>query len=77
MGNPPFEDVSPIKKWWFSIAMLVYHRVTPIYRGLTHWVLRVQDVRMVYEFEVEFDLGAFGLFCEAAPPFVRKTRQGR
>ena len=51
--------------------MLVYHRVTPIYRRLTHWVLRVQDVRMVYEFEVEFDLGAFGLFCEAAPPFVR------
>ena len=26
-ANPPFEDVSPIKKWWFSIAMLVYQRV--------------------------------------------------
>ena len=23
MGNPPFEDVSPIKKWWFSIAMFL------------------------------------------------------
>jgi len=28
MGNPPFEDVSPLKKWWFSLAMLVYERVT-------------------------------------------------
>jgi len=27
MGNPPFEDVSPIKNGWFSIAMLVYVRV--------------------------------------------------
>ena len=29
MGNPAFDDVSPIKKWWFSIAMLVgqkYHK---------------------------------------------------
>jgi len=26
MGNPPFEDVSPIKDWWFSIAMLVTTR---------------------------------------------------
>jgi len=28
MGNPPFEDVFPIKKWWvFQLAMLVYQRV--------------------------------------------------
>ena len=27
MGNPPFEDVSPIKDGFFSIAMLVYQRV--------------------------------------------------
>ena len=26
MENGPFEDVFPIKKWWFSIAMLVYQR---------------------------------------------------
>ena len=26
MGNAPFEDVSPMKEWWFSIAMLVYQR---------------------------------------------------
>ena len=26
-GNPPFEDVCPIKKLWFSIAMLVYQSV--------------------------------------------------
>ena len=24
LGNPPFEDVSPIKNGGFSIAMLVY-----------------------------------------------------
>ena len=28
MGNPPFEDVSPIEKWWFSIAMLVYQKLS-------------------------------------------------
>ena len=27
MGNPPFEDVSPIKNGVFPIAMLVYQRV--------------------------------------------------
>ena len=27
MGNPSFEDVSPIKNGGFSIAMLVYQRV--------------------------------------------------
>ena len=27
MGNPPFEDVSPVKHGDFSIAMLVYQRV--------------------------------------------------
>ena len=27
MGNPPSEDVSPIQKWWISIARLVYQRV--------------------------------------------------
>ena len=52
MGNPPFEDVSPIKNWWFSSAMLVYQRVLggiqffhrkfpPQHRGLVepwnHW----------------------------------------
>ena len=25
MVKQPFEDVSSIKKWWFSIAMLNYH----------------------------------------------------
>ena len=25
------EDVSPMEKWWFSIAMLVYQRVLNIY----------------------------------------------
>ena len=28
MGNPPFEDVSPIKNDGFPIAMLVYERVS-------------------------------------------------
>ena len=27
MENGPFEDVFPIKKWSYSIAMLVYQRV--------------------------------------------------
>ena len=27
MENGPFEDVFPIKKWWYSLAMLVYQRV--------------------------------------------------
>ena len=27
MENPPFEAVFPMKKWWFSIVMLVYQRV--------------------------------------------------
>jgi len=27
MGNPPFEDVSPIKNGGFPIAILVYQRV--------------------------------------------------
>ena len=27
MGNPPFEDVSPIQNGGFPIAMLVYQRV--------------------------------------------------
>ena len=27
MENGPFEDVFPIKKWWYSIAMLAYQRV--------------------------------------------------
>ena len=27
MENGPFEDVFPIQKWGFSIAVLVYHRV--------------------------------------------------
>ena len=35
MGNSPFEDVPPIKKRWFSIAMLVYRRVPWNYPGPT------------------------------------------
>ena len=31
MGNPPFEDVFPIKNGGFSIAMLVYQRVFPFF----------------------------------------------
>jgi len=27
MENGPFEDVFPVKKWGYSIAMLVYQRV--------------------------------------------------
>jgi len=34
MGNPPFEDVSLIEKWWFSVAMLVYHGVIQVIGNL-------------------------------------------
>ena len=36
MGNPPFEDVSPIKNWWFSIARLVYLWVLVSFRVILH-----------------------------------------
>ena len=36
MENGPFIDGLPVKKWWFSIAMLVYQRVSHIVPFLVH-----------------------------------------
>ena len=48
MGNGPFEHVLPIKNWGYSIAMLVYKRVTVLFQ---RWEL------------VGFLEGAISIFC--------------
>ena len=47
MGNPPFEDVSPILKWWFSIAMLVYRRVSEALGGILSHDIKFRLPRLI------------------------------